>query len=171
LSIPFIFLGGATQIGVQHESEKGWREQKRIWQQMFEIAPDLIPGTNVILLLPKYDNSLGAKPFQSGTWGFRSALALLYGHEEIEGFFSYFGMRKSLEFTEEGIIRLARRDSPIVPYHQALLFRYERNTGNLELITELHPSTTRMARPINDLCAGCILTQSEPRSNLRWLVK
>ncbi|MBE9573240.1 MAG: hypothetical protein IMF11_21640 [Proteobacteria bacterium] len=170
LATPFILLGGATQIAVRQESEIAWSDQKSIWQQMFEIAPDLAPGTNVFLLLPEYDHHLRVKPFLSGPWGFSSALSLLYGHDDLQGFFIY-DRRKSLRFTEEGIIHPWPRYSPIVPYDQALLFQFNRDTGNLDLITELPPNMTGIARPISDLCTGCILTQPGQQTNLRWLVE
>jgi hypothetical protein len=172
LSSPFIVLGGVTQIAAQHNSEISWIEQKCIWQQLFELAPDLNPGTNVFLFLPKYGDSLGAQPFEDWRWGFRSALSLLYGRDDLKGFLVYpGGWHKSFRYIEEGIVCIQPKGRTIVPYDQALLLRYERKTVKLELITELLPGTTGISRPISDLCAGCILARSEQQTNLRWLVE
>jgi hypothetical protein len=171
LSTPFIFIGGAAEIGAQQKVEKGWREQKRIWQQMFDIAPALIKGTNVILILSEDKSAAGVGPFQDGMWGFSSALSLLYGHDELKGFFLYEGTRRSLEYREEGIVPSSHKSYPVFPYRQTLLFRYDRGNGDLKLIEELLPDKTGLSQPITDLGAGCILAQSERQNHLRRLVE
>ncbi len=169
LSIPFIVLGGITQFTAQRNSEISWIEQKGIWQQLFELAPDLRPGTNVFLFLPHYIESIGAQPFESWRYGFTSALSVLYDCNDLNGCLVYPG--ETFHYSESGIVCKQFKGRTIVPYEQALLLRYKRETAKLELIKALPPSLTGISRPINELCTNCVMPQYEHQRSFRWLVE
>ena len=167
LAALFVGLGTMTQIIVQQESAHGWAEQKSIWQQMFTLAPDFVPETTVILLLPEYGDRLGAKPFHAGPWAFGSGLSVLYCGRDLQGFFVY-GDLGSLRLTEEGI--LVPIYNTRVPYDQVVLFQYRRDLDRLELITEL-PELSGDVQLNSKLGFIRIPVQPTRATAWRWLVQ
>lgn len=165
LATPLIILGVIHQLVVQAETLQGWKEQKAIWQQMFNQAPDFAPGTAVVLLLPGYADVEGARPFESGTFGFSGALNLLYGHP-LNGYFAY--PDTPLRFTSEGISHPSATRP--IHYENTVLFTYNRGTGELTLEKELPPELKQDSAP-RVLCTDCILNKIAIQPNYRSLVK
>lgn len=165
LAAPLILLGMVRQGMVQNETFQGWKEQKAIWQQMFLAAPDYAPGTVVFLRMPHYPDYEGARPFESGTWGFSGALTLLYGHP-VQGYFAYpdFGAR----FTSEGIAHPG--GAALIPYSEVVLFTYDRETRRLNLESNLPEELKTFAGPAT-LCDDCVLDRPASQVKYRALVQ
>lgn len=165
LASPLILLGMVRQGMVQNETFQGWKEQKAIWQQMFLAAPDYAPGTVVFVRMPQYFDYEGARPFESGTWGFSGALTLLYGHP-VQGYFAYpdFGAR----FTAEGISHPG--SAGLIPYSKVVLFSYDRETRRLNLESNLPEEVKSLAGPAR-LCDDCVLNRPANQVKYRALVK
>jgi len=138
LALPIITLGCLFQIISQDLAEQGWEEQKLIYSRMLELAPDLAPDTNVLLLLPAYRASdescvyTGARPFESGPAGFRSALSILYGHR-VSGSFHH-GALDALHFTTEGLFRPGTKT--LLPYSSTVVMIYDWRKRKLTLPEE-----------------------------------
>ena len=127
LALPLITLACLFQVMSQDLTERGWGEQKLIYRQMLELAPDVVPDTEVLLLLPAQRTSqegrafAGALPFESGPWGFRAALSILYGHP-VRGSFHYCA-QDDLRFSAEGV-RLPNGET-VLPYDGMIVMIYD----------------------------------------------
>ena len=170
-----VFASVAVQFVAQRDAVLSWREQKRVWQQLLALAPDLAPNTTVLLLVPQYPDRL-AWPFEAAVDHIGDTLWVLYGHGDLEGYYVYGGL-EALGLVERGIrVDLYGQDAWIpddlvIPYGSALLLRYDRDTGQLEKVRRVTPARGEAAsRPI-DLCAECVLPQPTLHTDLRWLVE
>ena len=164
-----ILLALNSQIVSQKETLVGWEHQKSIWKQLLSTAPDLKPGTTVFIVIPNYtikENSRGSSPFTSGNWGMKSALSLLYGHDDINGYVTFSDV-DNLHINEIGIENGWTKE--IVPFNQALVFTYEQNKRKLKIINYL-PYTEGIT-PKPDLCNNCILPKSGTQSEWLYLIK
>jgi len=163
LSVPLVLLGIAAQHNAQRCSEVGWATQKSIWQQMFSIAPDIRPGTVVVLLLPEYEGcSTGANPLESGPWGFSSALSVLYGHDDLSGCFAYTDRESFLTGDSESVL-----PGMTLLENRTLLFEYDQKTDELSLACgAATDDALSNGASSTILCPGCVL--SHPPEGVEW---
>jgi hypothetical protein len=80
---PLILLGMLIQIGVQYDNRVAWAQQKQIWQELFELAPDIEDGTKVYFLLPDDQQGLSLNKYSRRSplrvsWEIASAHNVIY---------------------------------------------------------------------------------------------
>ena len=156
LIIPMLLLAGHAQILSQSRIESAWQTQKEIWYQLFTLAPDLKAGTNVVLIFENFPYKEEAKPIMGGSWGFSSALSVLYGHNDLRGFFGFDHERDFIQ-KENGLQYYWTGD--LIPYESMILLYYDGATNRLYFSSD------------DRLCKGCILPTQTNTTNYRYLVK
>ena len=87
---PLIIVGLFYQLWSQNERFKAWDEQKRFWNLMSETIPGLIDDSEVVIIIPGYDQ---LQEFQFlplvGNWEARNALKVLYNNPTLQGIYYY----------------------------------------------------------------------------------
>ena len=156
-TFPLVLIGSVTQMNSQHGTEIGWQEQKAFWQNMFTTAPDIKPGTYILLFLPNYADHYGSKPFESGPSGFASSFHVLYGLNDIHGYFTYSGFEDRY-FTDAGIMN--PWENEIIPYEESIVMSFDRETQELSSIWS----------PELLLCNDCLIEKQTGSTNWRYLV-
>jgi hypothetical protein len=171
--LPFVIMGWTMKSIVLHDSQTGWNDQKQIWQEIFRLAPDLSPGTHVLLLLPDYgENFYGAAPFIGGPIFFGYGLNLFYGNSDLAGHFINGDLNTPIYSTDTiSLDYFSDLNDVTVPYSNALLFIFDKEHGQLIRIPEIPDTFTFQKNGNTALCPNCILTESTQHTELRWLVK
>lgn len=168
LMLPLITLGCVFQVMSQDLTEQGWVEQKRIYRQMLELAPDVMPDAEILLLLPPYRTShesrvnTDVRPFENGPWGFRAALSTLYGHP-VRGSFLYCAP-DALRFSEDGIVR-PHTASP-QPYDDTVVMSYDRHKRKLAFLDE--SGADLPAHALRGLARSRMLILPTPAEHREW---
>lgn len=84
-----IGIGMATQLTVRAEAATAWGEQIHVWQDLFEVAPQLTDGTTVYFVLPGYNDRVGYVNTRrlplSSSWEVTAALNVLYDRTTLHG--------------------------------------------------------------------------------------
>lgn len=82
-------IGITTQLTVRAEAVTAWREQTHLWQDLFELAPDLADGTAVYFVLSGYNDRVGYVNTRrlplSNSWEATAALNVLYDRTTLHG--------------------------------------------------------------------------------------
>ena len=168
-AIPLLLVGMATQMLVQNASRKTWDEQKELWTQLIEIAPNFVDHTTVVFVLPGYTQLGFAEnpPFVS-PWEVNSGLKVLYNNPTLIGAYFYpdFTWRRT-QLLENGIILHNESNLTVTPYHKAVFVQYNPQTHRLELVQQLQedfnlPFKTPDYAPDNNI-TGAKLDISEYR--------
>ena len=80
--VPLVVLGMVYQIFNQNIRFKIWHQLEGFWNQMFVLAPEVEPGTKMVVVIPGYDDLV---PFEMtplrGDWEAESAFKVLYNTE------------------------------------------------------------------------------------------
>lgn len=143
---PFIILGVMVQIQVQYDDRAAWMEQKQIWHQLFELAPDLKDKTSVYFLLSEREDQDSLQTRKrlplAGSWEIETALNMLYGKRDLSGdvfvrelLHMAGGLLLKEVLLNEGVKN--RFTGKITPYDNALFVTYDRNLGQLTIIEDL----------------------------------
>jgi hypothetical protein len=173
LSFPLVALGGIVQVMSQDLAEQGWMEQKLIYRQMVALAPDLAPDTEVLLILAPYRTSeesricAEVRPFESGPWGFRAALSLLYGHR-VRGSFHYCAA-EVLQFSAEGVF--LPYTETLRPYDGTVVMVYDRRKHKLTFLENGGVGLPAYARPGLARSRTLVLPTSAPHAPWRFLMQ
>lgn len=141
-TIPFVLLGIYTHASVQADNNRTWLEQKNIWSQLFQAAPDFADDTHVVLLLSGYADRTGnptwERPPLKAPWEVSAALRLLYHNPTLSGDiilldldYQYSIFEATL--TREGVLY----EGVLTPYSQCVFLSDNNPRSNLELLTEL----------------------------------
>jgi hypothetical protein len=133
LAIPLLFIAGYAQLTSQKNAEAAWQEQKYIWNEFYLLAPDFKPGTKIVLIMRNQPWVDEAKPFMGGPWGFSNALSTLYGHNDLEGYFSY---EKTKDFIKQDSGLIYVWNSDFIPYKNAVFFEYDAKQRRLILFNK-----------------------------------
>jgi hypothetical protein len=132
--IPLLVIGGITQIWLQYDTHMAWREQEQIWQELFELVPDLVDDTSVILVLPGHYECRGftwkRTPFTYQNVG----ISMLYGNDTLSIGVVFPDLDSVIEFRQEGIINLD--SGKIIPYSESIILIRNDEQG-LQLVTDL----------------------------------
>jgi hypothetical protein len=89
--IPLILLGIAIQLQVRYDDRTSWNEQKQMWHEFFDLAPDLKDGTIVYFIFPddgEKEASLNRNKRRTplhGAGDVGAALNILYGRHSLQG--------------------------------------------------------------------------------------
>lgn len=134
---PLLVLGLVAHLSVANETRQAWAEQKMIWHDLFQQAPDIAPGTHVLLLLEGYDDpGKGPRPIISGPWGVTSALNFFYGRDKLDGFFAVGGPSQVLSIEgDELLVNIYRTFR--FPGEETLVFVFNRADQELVQLKEL----------------------------------
>jgi len=91
--IPLVVAGMAYQVHAQNYRQQVWQENQALWQSMFDLVPDIKPGTKMVIVIPGYEE-LG--PFEmlpfKGDWEAESALRVLYNNKDLFAEYYYFDL-------------------------------------------------------------------------------
>jgi hypothetical protein len=156
---PLLLLGIITQLDAQQCANLAWRDQKSLWQQMTILAPNLTEGTNVVLLLAQSEDECmgGATPINGGPYGLTGALRVIYGHEDVRGWFA------SVEPASRRLVF----EPPwwkLIPKERRIVFLYDQSHDVLTLIPE-------DSAPIGTTCSECIQTSPATKTGWYWLIQ
>jgi hypothetical protein len=84
---PLLALAMITQVWAQYDARTAWREQTQIWRELFVLAPDIVDGTMVYIVLPGYEDRVGFENWRRTPlffgWEPSSAIQLLYGKRDL----------------------------------------------------------------------------------------
>lgn len=154
--------GVVTQHLVSQEHHKSWVEQKAIWTQLSQIAPDLRDNTSVLLVLPGYVEqagfqSFGRLPF-AGEWDWQSGLRLLYDNPTLSGVISYPDIDIEPETTLTDYGPVSKDSGESFTWSQTVAFQWVQSSGKLQEL-QLLPLSGRVGVEAVKLCAGCVLTK------------
>ncbi len=140
-AIPLIFLGIMTQIWVQRNVQIAWDEQKQIYNNLFNLAPNLAENTTVYFVLPGYEDRSGFANWKrlplQGDWDSTGALQVLYGNSSLRGDVIYTNIETSVEptLTANGVIHYY--EGRITPYDHTIFVAFDGNPKHLRIITNL----------------------------------
>jgi hypothetical protein len=166
LAIPVLLLGVIVQRAALGQSEASWNQQRAFWNQLFTVAPDLEPKTTVLLVVQQPRREGGALPFESAEWGFTSALATLYGRNDLVGFFMYQG-DNLFDYQSDGVsYRIGPAAGNRKPYDTVLLFNFDPSKGTLENV----PTVLTDEGIERSLCSTCVGSTERSDIPLRRLV-
>jgi hypothetical protein len=156
------------QIKQQQDTARSWQEQTAIWNQLFELAPNLADGTGVYFVMPAHSESWSPRPLEDGYWGAgtSAALSMFYSKDSLHGYFIYDDIPPP-RFIEEGVIR----PWGVVPYDQMVMFRYERDADRLTLLQQVSKDLLDGITPAVGLGLDRILFTPAASSELRCLVE
>jgi hypothetical protein len=164
-ALPLILLGTMVQAQVQYDDRVAWQKQKRVWHQLFELAPDLKEGTSVHFVFPKKNKSLsfnrnGERPPLFASWDTTAALNVLHGRQNLQG-----DVISTDLFTPQGIQN--KYGYFTTPYQQAVVIIDE---GDKLRIVEDLAAEKLVDFPVIYTPYNHIIKTPTTRTELRWLV-
>jgi hypothetical protein len=167
--VPFFILGIAVKLSIQENVNRAWEEQKNIWQQFFTLAPNIAPGTQIVILLPEYNESMSVPPIQGGHMAYQFALSMFYEDESLRGDFLEGELTK-MEFSETGlVVRPGSRDE-IFDYKRTIIFLFDPADNILHPLINIPPGLVDQYHDGIKLCDNCILPDYSGDNRIRWLV-
>lgn len=162
---PLLLLGVAGQLVVARQTNQSWADQKLIWRSLIEQAPDIAPGTHILLLLDGYDHpGKGPRPIISGPFGATAALQLLYGRDELSGTFVVGGPSQALDTDGDELIVNSYRTFRY-PAAETLVFSFSRTDRELVQVEKVEKNGEVLS-----LGLGRILDTPAIETDWRWLV-
>jgi hypothetical protein len=166
---PLILLGMMVQLQVQYDNREAWKEQKQIWQEFFELAPDLKDGTSVYFILSGNENQKpslnrnGQREPLFASWDVGAALNILYGKDSLRG-----DIISKEMFLEKGIKN--RYSDEIEPYDYAVVAAYDGNLRQLRIIEDLEAENLVDFSVSNYAPYKHIIENPTTWVDFRWLV-
>jgi hypothetical protein len=163
-----------TQAWVQSSTRTAWTEQRHIWADLLELAPNLTDDTTVYFVLPGYTDRVGFANWRriplQGDWDTTSALKVLYNQASLRGDVIYPDIETPVEptLTEKGIVHYW--EGKVTPYDRALFVAYDGNPKRLRVLENLQTElalgwTTPTYTPFRHIVASPL-----PQVELRKLV-
>lgn len=169
--LPFIFAGIFAQLQVNKENKISWETQKKIWNGVFEIIPNIKDQKRVVIIIPGYQQLLPFEsyPFLSG-WEVEACTQVLYNNPNIGGNFYYKDILPAeLLFTKNGF-RPIQTDK-IIPYKKLIFVYYDSQSNRVELIEDLEREL-QLPFSVNNYNPGENIISAEPSTaEFRWLVQ
>ncbi len=137
--IPLLIVGMVTQVWIQHDARVAWQEQKEIWNQLFDLAPDLEDDTKVIFVLTGYEERVGFVNWQrtplTSQWEVNRALQVLYGKQNVSADLFFRDLDSKVELRPDGVASLGSGN--LVPYASTIFLIYEGEPRVLRLVEDL----------------------------------
>jgi len=137
--IPLLIIGAVTQVWIQHDAQVAWEDQKAIWARLFELVPDAVDGTQMLLVLPGYQECTGLVNWNrtpvSAQWEVRSAIRVLYGNATLSGDVFFPDLCSRVELRQDGVVSLWTQD--VTPYAEIVVLVYDGGTRQLRLAENL----------------------------------
>jgi hypothetical protein len=178
--LPLILLGILIQMQVQYDNRVAWEEQKQIWHELFELAPDLKDGTSVHFILSDNErapslNKNGVRPALGPKSQVRAALNMLYGKHNLDGdafireilFVNQEFIRKKV-FLEEGVSSYTGMQP--IPYDRTIFLAYDGHPRQLRVIEDLQAENLVSFPVPNYAPYDRIVETPATGVGLRWLV-
>jgi hypothetical protein len=170
LLLPFVIIGLGSKNKIQQETVIGWRDQKLIWNQLFQLAPDIASNTQIVLIIKPYPLwHIGALPLMSGTEFFQYGINLFYGKSDLRGTFIY-GAPSSLCIKEEGISTDDKCEK-LAPFQNVLPLYFDPDTGVLNRIYTITFTNNGKILTSPPLCSNCVLPNPTTYNEMRWIVE
>jgi hypothetical protein len=160
--VPFILIAASGQFRSLDVTARSWRLQVQVWNALFRVAPDLAPGTTIMLQLPREVRESDRLRFLAGPADFTRAARLFYGRDDIDAVVAFTDV---LLTSAEGV-RLAT-DHPWTPPARALVLTYEPRSQSL---LRTHSAQAGSSGPV-PLCAECVQPSAGPPPEIRTLVR
>lgn len=168
-TIPLIFLGTMVQAQVQFDDGVSWEEQKRIWNQLFELAPDLEDDTHIVLILsenedqaPSLNRNGQRLPF-AGAWDLGTGLKMLYGKSDLSG-----DLATKESFFAKGV--KANYSDTLTSYNQVVILAYDGTPRQLRIIEDLAAENLVQITIPEYRPYGHIINVPTTQIQFRWLV-
>ena len=161
-----LVIGALGHITVTRQLREAWADQKLIWNSLFEQAPDIVDGTQVLFLLEGYDDpGRGPRPFVSGPWSLSRALQLLYDNDELSAYFVPAWSPGMLSIDKD--LTLTDNDGNIIDFSAAetLVFLFNRADQELTQVKELESNGKTLL-----LGPDRIIPTPTNKTEWRWLV-
>ena len=158
-------IGLATQLTVRAEAATAWREQTHVWQDLFELAPQLADGAAVYFVLPGYNDRVGyvntGRLPLSNSWEATAALNVLYDRTTLHGdvVLPDTGGVAEPELTPTGVRDFVT--GRLIPYSATVFVRYAGTPRHLRLVTDLS-SELGLAWPTPDYAPARLISPTAP---------
>jgi hypothetical protein len=176
-SMFFIALGIMTIVIVQNERKIAWQEQKTIWQALFEAAPNFEDGTNVVIIIPGYQDRVGWSNWKrtplNAYWEVTSALRVFYNNPTLTGDVIYPDIDSPSEVFEP----VLRQQGIMYPkvgirktYTNSVFFYYDPIGKEMSILYEFPAKLIMDANNPIALDTSRILYNNITGMDLRWLV-
>jgi len=134
-------IGILTQLTARAEASVAWTEQKHIWQELFQLAPQIKEGTAVYFVLPNYKDRVGFVNLRrlplSNSWEATAALNVLYDQTSLHGDVT---LPDAVGLGEPGFEPAGVRDfvtDRLVSYSDTLFVVYSGTPRRLTVVTDL----------------------------------
>jgi hypothetical protein len=139
--VALIGLGMVIQVWVRQNAEAAWQEQRGIWAQLFELAPQFQPDTVVCFVLPDYQDQLQFSTWWrtplSADWEVSAALRLLYNNPALRG---EIVLPKVTGYGEATLLPAGVRNpwtGKVSPYASTVFLTYDKSRRQLTLMTDV----------------------------------
>lgn len=146
--LPLILIGCGVRLNLQKLGMVAWIKQEGLWQQLFELAPDLKDGTTVVFIIRDRSEMIyGHLPIYA-EWEATSALQVLYQNHSLNGliYAPEMTLYSESEIKPYGAVRFL--DKKIIPFDQMVFAQYNLRSGKLKIIDSMpnHPDYDPWAR-------------------------
>lgn len=139
--IALIAMGMVVQMWVRHNATVAWQEQRGLWAQLFEVAPQFEPGTLVCFVLTGYRYQSGfanwwRTPLSAG-WEVSAALRVLYDEPSLQGAVI---MPEMVGYGEANLLPAGVQDhwmSNTTPYARTVFLTYNKSRQQLTVLTDV----------------------------------
>jgi len=169
--LPFIFAGIFAQLQVNKENKISWETQKKIWNGVFEIIPNIKDQKRIVIIIPGYQQlrPFESYPFLSG-WEIEAGIQVLYNNPNIGGNFYYRDiLPANLLFTKNGF-RPIQTDR-IIPFKKLVFVYYDPQSDTAEVVEDLEREL-KLPFTINNYNPSENITPAEASTaDFRWLVQ
>lgn len=138
LLIPLVLIGVIIQNLNEHGIKTVWNEQKMIWNQIFQIAPNLKDDSMLVLIMPTINSN---KMFQhaafTADWEINSGIEVLYNNQSLRGKLYFLDQSCSCNvlLLKDGVI--PPWSSEVVPYNQTVFLSYNQEKGKVTLVEDI----------------------------------
>ena len=177
--LPLLLIGLFVQINVQKDVQRSWNEQKDIWQAVFKSLPDIQDNSYVLIYSPLDKNSMPemadfacSSLFKERMplvypWDVSWGLRLLYDNITLNGDTMGPHVKHEILFEQNDIIS---RDNYKVPYNQIIFLKYDQESHETKIITDLQNEFSLPFPPQNYDPYKLIIPET-PNINARSLVQ
>ncbi len=169
--LPFILAGIFVQLQVNRENQIAWDTQKRIWNGVFEVIPNIQDQKRIVIIIPGYQQlrPFESFPFLSG-WEIEAGAQVLYNNPNIGGNYYYKDIQPvELLYTKNGFRPIPT--DKIIPYKKLIFLYYNPQDKTVKLVENLE-ETLSLPFAINNYNPRENIVPITPSTTeFRWLVE
>jgi len=164
LLVPFVAIGWGVEWRSQQLGSEAWQRQERLWQSLFQLAPDFCDRTTVVFMVRGYGEPRLYEPsLLQASWEASAALRVLYENRSLGGEILF---PDATVYSESGLTPtglMGFESKTLVPYSQVVIIDCDERARNVEILAALpgHPEYNPSAR---------IITVARKQWRYRYLV-